>query len=194
MKKKTKNLLLLVALLVVLIGGYFALDLIPEKTEEEEQDTVTETIEVTEFSAEDIASYSYYNSDYEMGFQVTEEGYVHWKDETFPVNATSVEAQLTAIGDLTALQVVEGTDRAEYGLDSPQVTIALTLTDGTERTFFIGDSALFEAADYLLDVENNVIYLIEENLCSKFTYTLDKMMAEEETEEVTEDTADTTTE
>lgn len=186
MKKKTKNLLVLVAVLVLLIGGYFALELIPEDTGEEE-DTVTETIEVTEFSREDIASYSYYNSAYEIGFEVTEDGYAHWQDELFPVNATGVEAQLTAVGDLTALQVVDGTDKSEYGLDSPQVTIALTLKDGTERTFFIGDSALFEAADYLLDVENNIIYLIEETLYSKFTYDWTELVEKEEFSKPTTD-------
>ncbi len=193
MKKKTKNLLVLVLFLAVLVGGYFALDLIPEDTGEEEQDTAVEPVEVTEFATEDIAFYCYYNSVYEMGFNITEEGYTHYRDELFPANADSVENQLAAVGNLTALQVVEGTDKAEYGLDSPQTTIAVTLKDGTERTFFIGDSALFEAADYLLDVENNVIYLIEEDLYDEFNVEEEAMKLQEE-ENTEEEVEETTTE
>lgn len=186
MKKKTKSLLLLVVLLVVLTGGYFALDFLPEATEEE-TDTTTEPVEVTEFSAEDIAFYCYNNSTYEMGFNITDEGYVHYKDEAFPLNASGVDAQLAAIGNLEALQMVEGTDKSEYGLDSPQITIAVLLKDGTERTFYIGDSALFEAADYLLDVENSIIYLVEEDLYDEFNCTWSSMVLQEEKVSVSSD-------
>ena len=90
MKKKTKKLLLLAAVLAILICGYFALDLLPENTGEEEN-IIEETVEVTEFTAEDIAFYCYKNPEYEMGFNCTEEGYVHYKDEVFPVNEATLE-------------------------------------------------------------------------------------------------------
>ena len=179
MKKKTKNLLLLAAILVLLIGGYYALDLLPEDTEEEEN-TVEETIEITEFTAEDIALYCYENSEYRIGFNCTEEGYVHYEDEAFPANTDVVKTQLSAIGTLTALQKLDSTDRAEYGLDAPSVTVAVTLTDGTERTFFVGDAALFEDGYYLLDVENNVIYLTDTGLYEQFTCDWSTLVQQEE--------------
>ena len=79
MKKKTKNLLLLVGLLLVVAVGYFALDLVPEKTAEEKQ-TMDETVKIADFTTEDITFYCYSNSNYEMGFNITENGYVHYKD------------------------------------------------------------------------------------------------------------------
>ena len=190
MKKKTKNLLLLVALFVVLVGGYFALDLLPEDTGEEE-DVVYETVEVTEFATEDIAVYCYNNLEYEIGFTVTEDGYVHYRDDAFPANTANVAAQLSAIGDLTALQVVEGTDKAEYGLDVPKTTVAVTLADGTEHTYFIGDSALFEDADYLLDVENNIIYLVDSDFADAFAVS-EEDMKEEPEEDTAEEAAEET--
>lgn len=187
MKKKTKNLLLLVVLLLVLAVGYFALDRIPEDTGEEALDEAEEIVEVTGFDAGDIAFYCYYNSAYEMGFNITEDGYVHYRDEAFPVNTAGVSAQLSAIGNLTALQVVEGTDKSEYGLDAPNTTVAVTLADGTEHTYFIGDSALFEDADYLLDVENNVIYLVDSDFASEFNCTWSSMVQQEEKTEISSD-------
>lgn len=178
MKKKTKTLLVLVAMFVLLIGGYFALDFLPEDAVDE--DIIEETIEVAEFTAEDIAFFCYKNPDYEMGFTCTEEGYVHYEDEAFPVNADVVEMQLAVIGTLTALRKLDGTDRAEYGLDTPSVTVAVTLKDGTERTFFVGDKALFEEGYYLLDVENNTIYLTDTELYEQFTCGWSSLVQQEE--------------
>ncbi len=180
MKKKIKNLLILTALLVVLIGGYFILDMLPENTEEEELDDITETVKIAEFDSGDIASYCYSNEEYEIGFIVTEDGYIHYREENFPVKVASVEAQLSAIGELKAEQVVSGTDKTEYGLDVPKATVAVTLKDGTERTFFIGDSALFVDADYVLDVENDKIYLVDSNFYSEFTVDRSSMIQQEE--------------
>ena len=179
MKKKTKKLLLLAAILVLLIGGYFALDFLPKETGEEEN-SLEEAVEVAEFSAEDIAFYCYKNPEYEMGFYCTEEGYVHYKDEAFPENEAILEEQLEAIGNLTALQKVDSTDKAEYGLDAPELTVAVTLKDGTERTFFLGDKALFEEGYYLLDVENNVIYLTDTELYEQLNCSRSSLIQQEE--------------
>ena len=180
MKKKTKQLLLLAAVLVLLVAGYFALDFIPEDAGEEGQNIVDEAIEVAEFDMEEISSYHYNNSVYEIGFSVTENGYVHADDPTFPVNTSSVATQLETLAGLTALQVIESKDKAEYGLDAPRVTISLTLSDGTERTFLIGDSALFEAGDYLLDVEKDRIYLIGQSLYTSFSTSWSSLVKKEE--------------
>ena len=96
-------------------------------------------------------------------------------------------AQISAVANLTALQKIDNTDKSEYGLDAPEITITVTLSDGTERNLYIGDSALFEAADYLLDVENDSIYLIDETLYSAFNCTLEEMEVQEEVE-ATEET------
>lgn len=186
MKKKTKNLLLLVGLFAVLVAGYFALDLLPEDTVEEDT-VVDETVVIADFSEADITYYCYSNEEYEMGFTVTEDGYTHYKDSTFPVNTASVQAQLSALASLTALQVIESTDKAEYGLDVPKKTVALTLADGTEHTYFIGDSALFEDADYLLDVENDVIYLVESGFSAEFAVSWSSMVQQEEKITLTSD-------
>lgn len=187
MKRRSKNLFLLIAFLAVLIIGYFSLDYLPVSTGEEEQDSVSEAIEITEFSPEDIVSYSYENSDYAIGFDITENGYSNRADAGFPVNTDTVVSQLSKLGNLTALQLVDSTDMAEYGLDSPRVTITVTLSDGTNRSFLIGDSALFELADYLLDRENNIIYLVSQSLATAFTCSWSNLIQKEEMTKITAD-------
>ena len=89
MKKKTKNLLLLASVMVVLLIGYVAMDFFTkEDTEEVKEDT---TFDITEFAKEDITFYSYKNAEYEIGFYVTEDAYIHYEDTTFPVKLQEVE-------------------------------------------------------------------------------------------------------
>ena len=57
--------------MLLLLGGYLCMEFIPEKEEEKQKEAVT-YIEITEFSAEDVVSYSYKNAEYEMGFDITE--------------------------------------------------------------------------------------------------------------------------
>ncbi|MBO5354091.1 MAG: DUF4340 domain-containing protein [Lachnospiraceae bacterium] len=178
MKKKTKQLLFLAGILVLLLAGYFAMDLIPEK-EEAEQNIPAEELDVTEFGVEDIVSYSYTNPSYTMGFYVTKDGYVHQEDAAFPVNEASVELQLKALGAMTAMQKIDSTDKEEYGLTRPQMTVSATLADGTERNFLIGDKALFEDAYYVLDEEKGLIYLVSADQCEEF-HTVWSAMVEKE--------------
>lgn len=179
MKKKTKNLILLIALFVVVCAGYFALDLLPEKTAEEEE-PVEETLKIADFTAEEIESYYYSNSEYEMGFYITENGYVHYEDEAFPVNTASVKAQLSAMESLTAVQKIDSTDKAEYGLDNPLITLSITLIDGEQRNFLLGDSTPLFEGHYLLDVENDTIYLAEATLYLELDCSWSSMVQQEE--------------
>lgn len=186
MHKKTKNILFLLICLIVLVGGYCVLETLPEKTEGEVQETATETIAVTSFTAEDIVSYYYSNENHDMEIAVTKEGYVNTADAEFKVNSDKAAAQISAIVNLTALQEIDGNDKAEYGLDTPEICITVRLSDDTERNLQIGDSALFEAADYVLDVENDRIFLIPETLYAAFQTTSEEMEEAEEAEETEE--------
>lgn len=177
MKKKTKQLLVLVVILFLLLGGYILMGILPEEDTELEEE---ETIAITEFTMDDIASYSYKNSSYEMGFDITEDGYVQQEDPAFPVSTDSVYSQLSTLGNLYASREITGMEKEEYGLDNPETTICVTLKDGTVRHFSIGDQALFETSYYLYDEEKDKIYLVSSVQCSDFDKTWSSMVEKEE--------------
>ncbi len=189
MKKKTRNLIVLCLCLVILLVGYNFLDTWKEKQETKVSQTEEEElIEVTEFEVADIASYSYRNSEYEIGFALTEEGYVNTEDAKFPAEESTVESQILAIAELEALLQVTGTDKAEYGLAEPQIAIEVVLESGTNRNFYIGDIALFEDAYYVLDVENDAIFLCEASIYDTFSVAWTKLVAKEEMSKPASDT------
>ena len=181
MKKKTKNLMALCLVFVVFLGGYGFVDEWKAKQEAKESETEeTEQTPVTEFEVGDITSYSYENSEYSIGFLLTEDGYVNAEDAEFPTEESTVENQILAIADLEALQLVTGTDKAEYGLTEPQIKVVVALEDGTERNFYIGDAALFEEAHYVLDVENDMIFLCDSLVYDAFAVEEQELLAKEE--------------
>ena len=179
MKKKTKNLILLVSVMVLLLGGYLLMGLIPEEDAGQSVETESDIIEITEFTAADIASYHYKNPQYEIGFDITEKGYVHQEDPEFPVNDAAVELQLSILESLHSSREITGTDKAEYGLVDPMVSISVVLQDGAKRNFAIGDKALFEDAYYVSDEENNKIYLVSSEQCAEFNNNWTAMVEKE---------------
>ncbi len=186
MKKKTKNLLVLAVVLVLLVAGYFAVGMVQNK-EQPEEIPETDIIPVADFAVADIVAYEYTNPQYSIGFDITEKGYVHQEDESFPVSEASVEIQLGTLAALYADRKIESSDKAEYGLDAPQVTISVTLKDGRIRNFLIGDKALFEDAYYLSDEENGAIYLVTADQCGEFNNNWTAMVEKEPMVTVTTD-------
>lgn len=179
MKKKTKNLILLLSVMVLLLGGYLLMGLLPEKETEADTETNTEVIEITEFTVAEITSYQYKNPQYEIGFEVKDGNFIHLEDSNFPVNDATVELQLAILESLYASREISGTNKEEYGLANPQVSISVTLANGNVRNFSIGDKALFEDAYYVSDEENNKIYLVSSDQCAEFNNNWTAMVEKE---------------
>ncbi len=180
MKKKTKNLLLLVGMMVVLLIGYVAIDLFLEADAKQQEEASNANLELIEFKVEDISFYSYENTEYDIGFHVTGDTYVHYEDEQFPVNKTKVSSQLEALTNLKAFQEIPFTDKAEFGFDAPQIKWMVTLSDGVTRTFALGEKALLQEAYYFLDEENNKIYLVDTDIYTMFNCSWSDLVQKED--------------
>ena len=180
MKKKTKNLLVLAGVIAVLLIGYLAIDLFLKADEKQKEVASKANLELVEFNVEDVSFYSYENTEYDIGFHVTGDTYVHYEDEKFPVNKTKVSSQLEALTNLKAFQEIPFTDKAEFGFDAPQVKWLLTLSDGVTRTFALGDKALLQEAYYFLDEENNKIYLVDTDIYTMFTCSWSDLVQKED--------------
>lgn len=187
MKKKTKQLLTLCMVFVLLLIGYELLGIWQEQQEEKEAEPETEEIRIADFTSSEIMAYHYKNEAYEIGFEIDGTEYVNSEESDFPVNKTTVASQILTISNLQALQLVTNTDKTEFGLDEPVITISVTLSEGRERNFYVGDRALFEDGYYVLDVENDVIYLAEEAIYTEFTEEWSELLAMEEMQKPTTD-------
>lgn len=166
MKKNTRYILITLIIAVVLGGAITALLLTQPETEEESSSSSTSsTTDISVFSYDDadIASITVKNSDGELKVLTrtetveasssedeksseTEEKTVFYLDG-IDEDVQSSSSVSTLAGYGTALSATseignkEDLSLAEYGLDSPEVTVTTTLKDGTETSYSVGDQS-----------------------------------------------------
>ena len=78
-----------------------------------------------------------------LRFRQDENGLWQWMDDpSFPLDTQYVDELLSVANALEALTPISDPDEpGEYGLSSPEAYLMLAHSDGTERTWYFGDSA-----------------------------------------------------
>ena len=135
MKKKTRNLMILLAVLVVLVGAYFLITALTRQEEELEQQAQTL------FSCEqsDISKITYEYEEEKISLVYSGENWIYEKDETFPLDQSYVETMLSALSNVEVLRSFQAEDDlASYGLSSPEAKVTALLDNGEEVTFSVG--------------------------------------------------------
>lgn len=189
MKKNTRYILITLIVAVVLGGAITALLLTQPETEEDSSSTssTSSSTDISVFSYEDadIASITVKNPDGELkvltrtetveasssedeSSSETEEKTVFYLDGIDEaLQSTSSVATLAGYGtSLSATSEIGNKDDlslAEYGLDSPEVTVTTVLKDGTETSYSVGNESPLSGY-YILYGDKVYVALVSENL------------------------------
>lgn len=191
--KQKKGLIVLLVILLVLCGIYYAMRSYNEKqeqkkAEEEKKNTIQvvdieNPVEIT-YSADDGSSMSF----------VKEDGTWYYKDdkETSLVQDT-IQNIADTVSNVTAEKQIENPDSLEsYGLATPSYTITVTGKDGTTETIYIGDGA---DSDYYMAVgEKEEIYIVTADLPNVLEFDQDNLKEVSEETESSDESADATSE
>lgn len=189
MKKNTRYILITLIVAVVLGGAITALLLTQPETEEDSSSTssTSSSTDISVFSYEDadIASITVKNPDGELKVLTRTETveasssedesssepeektvfYLDGIDEA--LQSTSSVATLAGYGtSLSATSEIGNKDDlslAEYGLDSPEVTVTTVLKDGTETSYSVGNESPLSGY-YILYGDKVYVALVSENL------------------------------
>ena len=174
-KRKKKNkalpLIILIVLLIGLIGTYVFLQNLPD--EDDTVDNAEVSIPLSDYSADNIVSVSY--GDSEPVTIVKENG--TWfldGDERFPLDQTKASKMAESIASLSASKEVDSNELAEFGLDTPSLTVKVKLTDGDEYCYSIGDVNSFNSLTYILTSDK--VYMFTDDLSKNFDYSKDELM------------------
>lgn len=82
----------------------------------------------------------------------------------YEVNASEADELLDKIANLSSANKIENvTDRKEYGLDQPVMTITVTLSDGTEHRVEVGSENSMIRARYICVDDSDTIYTMSES-------------------------------
>ncbi len=188
-KRKKKNkalpLVILVVLLLAMIGAYVFLQSLADETDQGENNEIP-SISLSDFTKDKIASITYGNV--EEITLVCENGKWYLEgDEKFPLDQTKASKMAESLASISASREVESDDLAEFGLDTPALTVKLTLTTGEEYTYALGDVNSFNDMTYILYSEK--IYIFTDTLSANFGYSPDDLMLIKDSfpEEITAD-------
>ena len=100
----------------------------------------------------------------------------------YEVNPSKANEILKTLADLTCTNEIEGvTDLTQYGLDAPQTTITVTLSDGTVHTVEIGGENTMIDSCYLRADGGDTVYTLKKDTCELISQT-DTDIAQESAE------------
>ena len=157
--KRTKNLIIMMAVLIVLCGGIVAV-----KSVEKHIDKIS-TIdeEILAITNEEISELSWKYDGSELKFVKTDDVWKSADDSTFPVSQEKIAQFLEHFASVHASFIINDVeDYDQYGLGTPECTIQIKKAD-TDVTISLGGFSTMDSKRYISIGDGNV-YLIDDDL------------------------------
>lgn len=185
MEKQKKQLLLLLGALVLIVGAWFGVSLIPEEDESEE----TMSYQVSDLEEDAVTKLTYTNGQGTLSFTKDGEEWIYEADKSIDIEESTIENMIGKLASYASEnQITEVEDISLYGLDTPVYTILLS--DGTKAyTMLVGDYNTTTYTYYMcLEGEPSVVYTVQSSDVAVYGNVLEDLIAEEETTETEETT------
>ena len=175
MKNKSVRLILSLAALGMLLGGYLGLKVSVSKQEESDEENLEEKkTNVFDVETDAIEALKFTIDDKEVTFDKKDGTWIK-KDETdFPVDQDTLESAASSISSVSADRVLEDVeDLSEYGLDDPSNTITVITNDDnddeSETVFRVGIENDSTSQYYLCkDGDEKTVYVVANSVISPF--------------------------
>ncbi|MBR6535844.1 MAG: DUF4340 domain-containing protein [Lachnospiraceae bacterium] len=181
-RKRMFTMIALVAVLGLLGGGYWFITdrkakLAAEEAQKkaEQEAARNQKSKITGFLLNDVNEAEFTTEDSSYHFVWVEEGeygsWVRQGEEDFPTNEEKLQTIIGVFCELegTSKMLLDDIDPANYGLRDARLTMKLTLTDGTEHSFCIGDKAPYDAGYYLLYENTGEVYVVSSSIHTQLT-------------------------
>ncbi len=184
-----KKMLALLIVLVVMLGGYYAVQQMNQTTSVSE---TSGTFDLTAKTSDDLTQISWTKDDTTFTFKLNEDGEWETTDSpAWPVDQSTVQGLADKLLALQGTRKLEDvTNLSDYGLDEPVISVTATWSDASTTTYTMGDATPFADGYYLkLSTQDDVIYTISSSLSGTFNKTQKDLVAMEEIPEVTDATA-----
>lgn len=165
--KRGKRLILLLCVLAVAVGGYFAVTRLTEK------ESVTETtgsFALTDHGAEELTGLKWAANGTQFDLVRQDGVWTLREDAAFPLDQDAVNALADTLTGMTATRKLEQVEKlADYGLEKPEFTVEADWQNGGSTVYGMGAATPFEDGYYLrLDGEDTVVYTVSQNLKTVF--------------------------
>lgn len=179
MKKQKIQLLVLLAVCVLCVGGYFLIRSHDFETKEELPE-----VSVTDFNKDDVTELTVSGDN---ALKLVKGGDGVWTEASIPeepIQQESVNMLLSEIDNITTSETVieSPEDLSQYGLDEPFRTITATLSDGTTVTIHAGAKSDLLSKYYVKTEGSKTVYMVDSYIVEDFAKTPQELIEEETTE------------
>ena len=146
-------MVLMAVLLGALIICYILIKSYNEK-QEGQQESEAESIQIASVTADEVSGLSVEWDENKLSFTKEEDTWHYDGDKDFPVNQEAMENLIGKFENVNAVRELEDPQGLEeYGLEECSEVIALTMQDGTTRTFYVGNKNAI-TSDYYIYVDS----------------------------------------
>lgn len=177
MKKQRIQLLLLLAVLAVLAGGFFGLKQY-NKMQAEKPEEVDDTIMLVDISEKNVIRFAY---DYEgetYTFEKEDDIWYYTEDRSLDIIQYRMTSMLSNVAPLQVSDVIENvTDMTQYGLKEPSRVIQYE-TASQSHIFYVGDYNSLADVYYICAPSGTTVYTVSTQVVNGFNYTLDELVEE----------------
>lgn len=167
---KPKNLIILAAVLVLIVGIYAVVKNLPK----EDSQTPDSSIKLTDYTEEDIQQVVLKSREETLKL-LKKDG--KW-DLDIPQKLNLQQYRLDNlaynISTLTATKMLEDDveDLSPFGLDTPAVTAEVKLSDGSTRVYYLGSKVPTSTSYYLMVEGDPRVYIVAEKYGTHLSYKL----------------------
>lgn len=195
MAKQSRQFIIMLAVLVVLVGGFFLLRAYNDKQAEAADETESTTITIVDGDSDDVTGLSYVYDGETYTFEKEDDTWYYADDHSINITQATITTMISRVMPLEAEQVItDVTDYDQYGLAEPERTITITTADAS-YTYYIGDANEIMDGNYYLQVDGSEdVLLVDYYIVTSFNKTLDDLIEEEEEAETTESSESAETE
>lgn len=173
--KRSRKMLLMLAALLILAGGYAAVSRIGTQSTAQVSEQ-TGSFALLDTQADGIAAVSWTDEGETVAFERQDGAWIKTGDDGFPVNQEALEALAARAAALTATRELTDVDNlADYGLSEPAFTLTVTLEGGETIALAQGDETPFGDGCYVSVTGRDAIYTVAEPLEDSFLLTLGEM-------------------
>lgn len=163
MSRQLKTLFIMLAVLVVL-GGVFAFVMISPKFKGSSSSSTSSSASITLIKTDVSNIKSLYVLNQQGTYTITRTASKSWAISglgTAPIVSTSLESACESAASLSATSLVtkDAANIAQYGLDKPQGTISVTMSDGKEYTYLIGNETPMSDGYYIAAKDSSTVYI-----------------------------------
>lgn len=181
MKKQGRHFIILIAVLTVLVVGYFCLRQYNTHQQEKEAEQVDGEV-LVDIDQEDILRFSYVYEDETYSFERSgEDGeWVSADDPSLNLTQSRLDNMAGKFASVTAKDTITGvTDLSQYGLEEPSNVLHWETAENS-YTYYVGEYNSFGSVYYFCEPDSDTIYTVSSALVYGFNYSLEDLIEAEE--------------